>query len=93
MDEKGSLLAWDPAAQKLRWRVDYPFFLNAGTMTTAGNLVFQGTNTGKFHAYAADTGSAIKGNRIDLAVKDKKEEQKFNRQQMTVYILEKAKSW
>jgi 3D (Asp-Asp-Asp) domain-containing protein len=45
------------------------------------------------YAYAADTGSAIKGNRIDLAVKDKKEEQSFNRQQMTVYILEKSKSW
>jgi 3D (Asp-Asp-Asp) domain-containing protein len=45
------------------------------------------------YAYAADTGSAIKGNRIDLAVKDKKEEAKFNRKQITVYILEQAKSW
>jgi quinohemoprotein ethanol dehydrogenase len=25
MDGKGSLLAWDPKAQKPRWRVDYPF--------------------------------------------------------------------
>ena len=45
------------------------------------------------YAYAADTGSAIKGNRIDLAVKDKKEEAKFNRKQITVYVLEKAKGW
>jgi 3D (Asp-Asp-Asp) domain-containing protein len=45
------------------------------------------------YAYAADTGSAIKGNRIDVAVKDKKEEAKFNRQKMTVYILEKASTW
>ena len=45
------------------------------------------------YAYAADTGSAIKGNRIDLAVKDKKEEAAFNRKKITVYILEKAKSW
>ena len=59
MDERGSLLAWDPVAQKARWRVDYPFFLNAGTMTTAGNLVFQGTNTGQFHAYSADKGKRL----------------------------------
>jgi quinohemoprotein ethanol dehydrogenase len=59
MDERGSLLAWDPAKQKLRWRVDYPFFLNAGTVTTAGNLVFQGTNTGQLYAYAADTGRRL----------------------------------
>jgi 3D (Asp-Asp-Asp) domain-containing protein len=45
------------------------------------------------YAYAADTGSAIKGNRIDLAVKDKKEEARFNRQKMTVYILEKSRNW
>ena len=45
------------------------------------------------YAYAADTGSAIKGNRIDLAVKDKKEELKFNRHNVPVYILDKAKSW
>jgi 3D (Asp-Asp-Asp) domain-containing protein len=45
------------------------------------------------YAYAADTGSRIKGNRIDLAVKGKKEEQEFNRQQMTVYILEQARGW
>lgn len=59
LDGRGSLLAWDPAAQKLRWRVDYPTYVNAGTMTTAGNLVFQGTNTGKFYAYAADTGKRL----------------------------------
>ena len=45
------------------------------------------------YAYAADTGSAIKGNRIDLAVKGKKEEAQFNRKQITVYILEKASTW
>jgi len=59
LDGKGSLLAWDPKAQKPRWRVDYPTVLNAGTMTTAGNLVFQGTNTGKFYAYSADKGEPL----------------------------------
>ena len=45
------------------------------------------------YAYASDTGSAIKGLRIDLAVKDKYEEARFNRYDVPVYILEKAKTW
>ena len=45
------------------------------------------------YGYAADTGSAIKGNRIDLAVKDHEEEKKFMHRPMTVYVLEKAKKW
>ena len=59
LDRRGGLLAWDPVAQKERWRVVDPTRFNAGTMTTAGNLVFQGTNTGMFYAYAADTGTQL----------------------------------
>jgi quinohemoprotein ethanol dehydrogenase len=59
MDDKSSLLAWDPVANKIRWRVNYDFVPSPGTMTTAGNLVFQGTNTGEFVAYAADTGRKL----------------------------------
>ncbi len=49
--------------------------------------------SGYGYAYAADTGSAIKGLRIDLAVKDKHEEARFNRHNVAVYVLEKAKKW
>lgn len=59
MDGRGSLLAWDPVAGKLRWRVDYPFLWNGGAMVTAGNLVFQGISTGKFAAYQADSGREL----------------------------------
>jgi len=45
------------------------------------------------YAYAADTGSAIKGLRIDLAVKDKYEEAKYNRYGVPVYLLEKSRKW
>lgn len=55
----GSLVAWDPVANKPRWKVDYPTPWNGGTMTTAGNLVFQGTALGEFRAYAADTGKQL----------------------------------
>ena len=49
--------------------------------------------SGYGYAYAADTGSAIKGLRIDLAVKDKYEEARYNRHNVPVYILEKATKW
>lgn len=55
----GRLVAWDPVANKARWTVEYPTPWNGGTMTTAGNLVFQGTALGEFRAYAADTGKQL----------------------------------
>ncbi len=45
------------------------------------------------YAYSSDTGSAIHGLRIDLAVKDAKEEKRFNHRKVTVYLLEKAPRW
>ena len=62
----GALRAWDPLRQKLIWEVPLPGVWNPGTLTTAGNLVFQGRADGTFHAYAADTGEALW--RSDLGV-------------------------
>lgn len=59
MDGRGSLLAWDPVAQKLRWRVDYKSWWNGGVMTTATNLVFQGLETGELVAYDGNTGKRL----------------------------------
>jgi quinohemoprotein ethanol dehydrogenase len=59
-DGTGGLLAWDPVTQTKRWEVRYPdSFWNGGTMTTAGNLVFQGTGRGDFAAYDATTGARV----------------------------------
>jgi quinohemoprotein ethanol dehydrogenase len=55
----GRLVAFDPRTGKVAWGVDHPAAWNGGTMTTAGNLVFQGTSTGRFRAYAADTGKQL----------------------------------
>lgn len=55
----GHLLAWDPVKQREAWRVEYPGPSNGGTLSTAGNLVFQGTAGGEFRAYAADTGKQL----------------------------------
>ncbi|WP_404711994.1 PQQ-dependent dehydrogenase, methanol/ethanol family [Sphingomonas sp. MMS24-J13] len=56
---RGELVAWDPVAQKEVWRHQYDYPWNGGTLTTGGNLVFQGDAHGFFHAYAADTGRSL----------------------------------
>jgi quinohemoprotein ethanol dehydrogenase len=55
----GELKAWDPIAQKAVWTVKHPGSFNGGVLSTAGNLVFQGTGDGRFAAYAADTGERL----------------------------------
>lgn len=55
----GRLVAFDPRTGKVAWAVDHPAAWNGGTMTTAGNLVFQGTSLGRFRAYTADTGKQL----------------------------------
>ncbi len=55
----GRLIAWDPVAQKEVWHVDHATARNGGTLTTAGNLVFQGTGNGQFLAFDARTGETL----------------------------------
>lgn len=55
----GALLAWDPVKQKEVWRAPYPHYWNGGTLSTAGNLVFQGTADGNLIAYSADKGKKL----------------------------------
>lgn len=56
---KGSLLAWDPVAQKKVWSQEHSNIWNGGTLATAGNLVFQGTADGRVVAYSADKGEKL----------------------------------
>jgi quinohemoprotein ethanol dehydrogenase len=56
---EGWLSAWDPVKQKEAWRVPLTATHNGGTLTTAGNLVFQGLQSGELVAYAADTGRKV----------------------------------
>jgi len=58
-DAKGALIAWDPVQQKPRWRVQHETLWNGGTLTTAGNLVFQGTADGYLSSYNAATGQRL----------------------------------
>jgi len=56
---KGHLSAWDPIQQKAIWRVDRPTPVNSGVLSTAGNLVFEGTAQGNLEAYRADNGQKL----------------------------------
>lgn len=56
---KGSLLAWDPVQQKKAWSLERPGPWNGGVLSTAGNLLFEGTAGGNFEAYRADTGEKV----------------------------------
>jgi len=62
----GALIAWDPIARQPRWVIDYPFAVNGGTLTTAGNLVFQGGADGLLRAFTADEGDLLWS--VDLGV-------------------------
>ena len=55
----GALVAWDPVSRRPRWYHDYDFRINGGTLSTGGNLVFQGGADGVFRAFAADVGELL----------------------------------
>jgi quinohemoprotein ethanol dehydrogenase len=62
------VVAWDPVAQKERWRFALApgaptsgggFNMNAGTLSTGGNLVFSGDGRGMLFAFHAETGEKL----------------------------------
>ncbi len=55
----GVLTAFDPAKQEIRWRAPGGGAIGGGTVTTAGNLVFQVIPDGRFLAYSADKGEKL----------------------------------
>jgi PQQ-dependent dehydrogenase (methanol/ethanol family) len=56
---KGRLVAWDPVNQREVWGIDRDWPWSGGTLATGGNLVFQGTADGTFHAYDARDGKEL----------------------------------
>ncbi|MBF8269997.1 MAG: PQQ-dependent dehydrogenase, methanol/ethanol family [Gammaproteobacteria bacterium] len=55
----GHLAAWDPVLQRESWRVNYPGPWNGGVLSTAGNLVIQGTAASELVIYTADNGTKL----------------------------------
>jgi quinohemoprotein ethanol dehydrogenase len=58
-DARGGLQAWDPVRQTLKWNLEGGGGIGGGTVTTAGNLVFQVINNGRFRAITADKGEVL----------------------------------
>lgn len=58
-DHVGILRAMNPTTGEVAWEHKEPLPLWAGTMTTAGNLVFTGTSDGYFKAFHAGTGEEL----------------------------------
>ena len=58
-NNRGALVAWDPVAQQMKWRMPGGGGIGGGTLSTAGNLVFQSINDGRLIAYSADKGEKL----------------------------------
>jgi quinohemoprotein ethanol dehydrogenase len=67
-DGRGTLLAWDPVAQKARWRAPLDKLWNGGVVSTAGNVVFQGAADGGFSAYDARTGARLWQQNVGMGI-------------------------
>lgn len=55
----GFLKAFDPVKRKFVWERKQTTAVNGGVLTTAGDLVFQGTGDGYFNAVDANTGELV----------------------------------
>ncbi|HWW81805.1 MAG TPA: PQQ-dependent dehydrogenase, methanol/ethanol family [Steroidobacteraceae bacterium] len=58
-NSESRLVAWDPVKQQEAWRSGVLGTIGGGTLSTAGGLVFQGTNVGRFVAYDARDGKEL----------------------------------
>jgi PQQ-dependent dehydrogenase (methanol/ethanol family) len=64
----GELVAWDPVKKQRAWQVHHDKPSNGGILSTAGDLVFQGTWDGTFAAYDAENGTPLWRYQSDSAI-------------------------
>lgn len=67
-ESRGSLQAWDPVRNERVWQVNQESAWGAGTLTTAGNLVFQGLPDGELKAYDARDGKVLWSYDVGLGI-------------------------
>ena len=56
---RGELMGWDAARGVKVWGIPEPAAVRGGALVTAGNLVFYGTQDGRFKAVDATTGTVL----------------------------------
>jgi outer membrane protein assembly factor BamB len=57
-----TVTAFNPATSELVWQAEFPSrssIGSAGNLVTAGDVVFQGSDTGDFYAFDARTGAQL----------------------------------
>ncbi len=59
-------VAWDPVANKERWRID--FRPSGGALSTAGQLIFVGDNGGEFYALDPATGKTLWQHKLAMGI-------------------------
>jgi PQQ-dependent dehydrogenase (methanol/ethanol family) len=64
----GYLRAWDPVESKVVWDVEQPGVWNGGVLSTAGNLVVQGSSEGSFAVFAADSGAELWSSQLNVGI-------------------------
>lgn len=64
----GTLQAWDPVRQQQVWEIPTDGAWDAGTLTTASNLLFQGKANGHLRAYNALTGEQLWDEDLGLGI-------------------------
>jgi PQQ-dependent dehydrogenase (methanol/ethanol family) len=64
----GTVTAIDATTGRFRWHLNFPDQLMAGTMVTAGGLVFTGDDAGHFYAFDAQTGTIRWKTNLGLAL-------------------------
>jgi quinohemoprotein ethanol dehydrogenase len=65
---RGKLIAWDPVGKRQVWQVYHPTPWNAGVLTTASGLVFQGTTDGRFVAFDGEDGTELWDKSLGIGV-------------------------
>lgn len=61
------ITAWDPVAGQQRWRIDHPTPTPAGLLSTASDLLFQGSDT-TFSAYDANSGKRLWQSEVGIGI-------------------------
>lgn len=64
----GELVAWDPVAQKVRWRQHQTMPINSGVLNSGG-LVYQGTAEGLFEVFDANSGKKLWSKQVGGAIR------------------------
>lgn len=63
-----TLAAYNPVSGQRVWYAASPGITNGGNLVTAGNVVFQGTGTGEFHGFDAETGERLFTHAAELGI-------------------------